>query len=174
MRLPPRAFEHGVTLIESLIGLCITAALLSSAIPAFTGALERLRLSTTVNDLLLAISLARSEATARHVRVGVAPRTGSDWSSGWLVFIDANDNGRLDEGEATVRVFDPVPARMTVAAAFGNYDGHVLSFDHVGLLRRPGSNGLVLGRLTLSADGGVRTLCFSAASVRTVRTATCT
>lgn len=165
---------RGVTLIETLIGLCIAVALLSSAVPAFTGALERLRLSVTVNELLLAISLARAEATARHTRVAVAPRAGNDWSSGWLVFIDTDDNGRLDAGETVVRVFEAVPARMTVAAAFGNYDGHVLSFDHAGLLRRPGSNGMVLGRLTLTSESGVRTLCFSAASVRTVRAAACT
>jgi len=170
MRLPPDML--GVTLVETLIALCIAAALLSSAVPAFTGALERLQLSTTVNDLLLAISLARAEATSRHTRAAIAPRASNDWSSGWLVFIDANDNGRLDAGEAVVRVFDAVPARMTVAAAFGNYDGHVLSFDHAGLLRRPGSNGLVLGRLTLAAESGVRTVCFSAASVRMVRAAT--
>lgn len=164
---------RGVTLIEVLIALCVVAVLLASAVPAFTGALDRLRLSTTVNELVLAVNLARAEATARRARTAVVPRARNDWSSGWLVFIDANDNGQLDPGETVVRAFDAVPARMTVAAAFGTYDGHVLSFDQTGLLRRPGSNGLVLGRLTLTAESGVRTLCFSAASVRTVRAPSC-
>jgi hypothetical protein len=73
-----------------------------------------------------------------------------------------------------VRTFEPIPARMSIAAAFGAFDGHVLSFDCFGLLRRPGSNGLVLGRLTLTLAGNARTLCFSAASVRTVQAAACT
>src|SRR5262249_34364150 len=97
-----------------------------------------------------------------------------DWASGWLVFIDSNDNGALDPGEDIVRAFDPVPERMTVSATFGAFDGHVLSFDHGGFLRRPGSNGMILGRMTLTSDGSPRTVCFSAAAVRTVRTAACT
>lgn len=164
---------RGVTLVELLIALCIGAVLLSSAIPAFQGALDQLRLTTTTNELVLAIALARAEATSRHTRVAVAPRVADNWASGWTVFLDANDNGRLDADEAVARVFDAVPANLAVAAAFGNYDGHVLSFDHAGLLRRPGSNGMVLGRLTLTGAGGVRTLCFSAAAVRTVKAATC-
>lgn len=169
-----KARRRGITTIEVLVGLCIAAVLLSSAVPALQGALERLRLSTTVNELVLAVTLARTEATSRRARVAIVPRTQNDWSSGWLVFIDANDNGQLDAEETTLRAFDAVPARMTVVAAFGTYDGHVLSFDHTGLLRRPGSNGMVLGRLTLTAASGVRTLCFSAASVRTVQAASCT
>lgn len=164
---------RGVTLIEVLVSLSVATVLCASAVPAFQGALERLRLTTTTNDLVLAVSIARAEATARHTRVALAPRSGNDWSSGWHVFIDANDNGRLDAGEAIVRTFEPVPARMTVAATFGAFDGHVLSFDHFGLLRRPGSNGMVLGRLTLTLEGNARTLCFSAASVRTVQGAVC-
>ncbi|HTT09559.1 MAG TPA: GspH/FimT family pseudopilin [Burkholderiaceae bacterium] len=164
---------RGVTLIEVIVTLAVAAMLYASAVPAFQSALERLRLTTTTNDLVLAVGIARAEATSRHGRVAIAPRRGLDWSSGWHVFIDANDNGRLDGGETIVRTFEAVPDRMTVAAAFGAFDGHVLSFDHFGLLRRPGSNGLVLGRLTLTLDGNARTLCFSAASVRTVQGAAC-
>jgi type IV fimbrial biogenesis protein FimT len=146
---------------------------MASALPGFRGALERQRLTTTTNELLLAVNLARSEATARRTRAALAPRNGTNWASGWRVFLDANDNGHLDPDETILRTFDPVPAHMSVAATFGGFDGHVLSFDHAGLLRRPGSNGMVLGRLTLTADGQARTLCFSAASVRAVRGTAC-
>src|SRR5215467_837616 len=168
-----RKRARGVTLIELLVGLSVATVLCASAVPAFQGALERLRLTTTTNDLVLAVSIARAEATARRARVALAPRSGIDWSAGWQVFIDANDNGRLDPGETIVRIFEPIPARMTITATFGAFDGHVLSFDHFGLLRRPGSNGMVLGRLTVTMEGNARTLCFSAASVRTVQGAAC-
>ena len=95
----------------------------------------RLRLSAATNELVLAVYLARAEATSRHARVAIAPRVANNWASGWYVFVDANDNGVLDPGESVVRVFDPVPANMTVATTFGSFDGHVLSFDHAGLLR---------------------------------------
>jgi len=166
--------NHGVTLIELLVALSIAAVLMASAIPSFQGALERLQLSSTTNDLLLAVNLARTEAASRRTRVAIVPQRANNWASGWQVFIDANDNGRLDAGEVILRTFDAVPARMTVDATFGAFDGHVLSFDQTALLRRPGSNGMVLGRMTLAASADVRTLCFSVASVRTVRAPTCT
>ena len=165
---------RGVTLIELLISLSIGVVLLAGAVPAFRGLLEQLRLTTTTNELVLAINLARTEATSRHGRVAIAPQASGEWSSGWHVFIDRNDNGVLDPDEAILRTFEAIPARMTVSATFGSFDGHVLSFDHAGLLRRPGSNGMILGRVTLTSDSNVRTVCFSAASVRTVQTATCT
>jgi len=164
---------RGVTLIEVLMTLSITAVLFASTVPAFKGALERQRLTATTNELVLAVNIARTEATSRRARVAITPQRSNDWSTGWHVFIDSDDNGRLDAGETIVRTFDPVPARLTVVAAFGAFDGHVLSFDHFGLLRRPGSNGMVLGRLTLAMEGSARTLCFSAASVRTVQAAAC-
>jgi type IV fimbrial biogenesis protein FimT len=166
--------DHGVTLIEILITLAIGAVLMASAVASFQGALERLRLTTTTNELVLAVNLARTEATSRHTRVAIVPQVANDWASGSHVFIDANDNGLLDAGETIVRTFDRVPARMTVNATFGGFDSHVLSFDHAGLLRRPGSNGMVLGRMTLTAENNSRTLCFSAASMRTVQAAACT
>lgn len=165
---------RGATLIETLLALCIAGVLLSSAIPSFRGALERERLTAATNELVLAVNLARSEATSRRTRAALAPLMGANWASGWHVFVDANDNGRLDAAETVLRSFDRVPPGTTVTATFGGFDGHVLSFDYAGLLRRPGSNGMVLGRLTLTADGQARTLCFSAASMRTVRGATCT
>jgi len=120
------------------------------------------------------VTLARTEATSRHTRVAVAPLVAADWSRGWQVFLDANDDGRRDGGETVVHTFDAPPAGLRVAPAFGNYDARVLSFDPAGLLRRPGSAGLVLGRLTLRLDGMARTLCFSAGAMRTVRAESCT
>jgi len=164
---------RGLTLIESLLAMAIAAILLTGGVATFRGALLRLQLTAVTNDLVLAINLARAEATARHARVAIVPRAVNDWASGWHVFIDANDNGQFDSGETVVRTFDPVPARLTIEPTFGSFDGHVLSFDRVGLLRRPGSNGMLLGRVTLTSEADVRTLCFSAASVRVVRAAAC-
>lgn len=166
--------SRGVTLTELLLGLSIAAVLTASALPSFRGALERLRLTATTNELVLAINLARTEATSRRTRVAIEPQVARDWTSGWHVFVDANDNGRRDPDELLLRTFDPAPPRMTIDATFGAYDGRALSFDYFGLLRRPGSAGMVLGRMTLKLDGNVRTLCFSAASMRTVQAAACT
>lgn len=164
---------RGVTFIEMLVAASIASVLAASAVPNFHSAMQRERLASATNELVLAATLARSEATVRRARVALEPLHALDWASGWRVYLDANGNGRLDPDETVLHTFDAPPSGLAIVPAFGIYDAHVLSFDAAGLLRRPGSAGLVLGRLTLRLDGNVRTLCFSAAALRTVRAETC-
>lgn len=171
-RLSPM-HARGFSLIEGLLATAIAGVLAASALPRLAGALDRERLTATVNDLLLAVNLARAEATARKARVAIAPRASNDWTSGWRVFVDVDGDGRPDPDEPIVRDFAGAPQRMTIEPRFGAFDGHVLSFDQLGHLRRPGSNGMLLGRMVLRLGDDVRALCFSAAAVRTVRAAEC-
>jgi len=170
----PIRSERGFSVVETLVAASIASVLAASVLPDFGSALQRERLAASTNELVLAVTLARTEASSRRARVAIEPLTGADWSRGWQVFLDANDNGRRDAGEAVVHTFDAPPNGLTVAPAFGNYDARVLSFDPAGLLRRPGSAGLVLGHLTLRLDGKARTLCFSAGAMRMVRAESCT
>jgi type IV fimbrial biogenesis protein FimT len=164
----------GVTLIEALLCAAIAGVLLASALPGLHAALDQQKLTAAANELVLSIHLARGEAMARRMRVAIEPRDARAWASGWRVFVDDNGDGHLDADELVVRDFGPVPPAMTIVPVFGAYDGRVLSFDPAGRLRRPGSNGLLLGRLTLTLRAGARTICLSAASVRAVRAPACT
>jgi type IV fimbrial biogenesis protein FimT len=163
----------GFSLIESLVATSIAGVLAASALPRLANALDQQRLTATTNELVLAVNLARAEATARKTRVAIEPRVANGWTSGWRVFVDRNGDGRLDADEQVVREFSGTPERMTIEPRFGSFDGHVLSFDHAGHLRRPNSNGMLLGRFVLKLGSEVRALCFSAAAVRTVRSAEC-
>lgn len=166
--------QRGVTLIETATAACVSAVLAASALPTMSAALDGHRLTTATNDLVLAVNLARSTATAQRARVVLAPRTGADWTSGWRVFVDDNNNGRLDAGEAIVREFDAVPKGLRITPKFGtSYSGAYLSFDNVGNLRRINSGGYVLGRLVIENGDGARSLCFSTLQVRTVRADAC-
>jgi type IV fimbrial biogenesis protein FimT len=167
--------QRGVTLIETATAACVSAVLAASALPSISSALDGHRLTTATNDLVLAVNLARSTATAQRTRVVLAPRAGADWTSGWRVFVDENNNGRLDAGEAVVREFDAAPKGLSITPHFGtSYSGAYLSFDNMGNVRRLNSGGFVLGRLVLSMGAEARSLCFSALQVRTVRDKTCT
>ena len=53
----------GFTLIELLVVVVVVGIGFSLAVPSFQGMLARNRIATQTNDLLLAISLARSEAS---------------------------------------------------------------------------------------------------------------
>jgi type IV fimbrial biogenesis protein FimT len=167
--------QRGVTLIETATAACVSAVLAAAALPSISAALDTHRLTTATNDLVLAVNLARSAATARRARVVLAPREGADWTSGWRVFVDENNNGRIDVGEAVVREFDAAPKGLSITPHFGtSYSGAYLSFDSMGNVRRLNSGGFVLGRLVLSLGAEARSVCFSALQVRAARGNACT
>lgn len=171
-RVPGR--QHGVSLIEAMMALSIAAILAGAAVPAMKDALVRHRLRGGSSDLHATFYLARSEAIRRASPVAVTPADGRDWSTGWRSFSDLNDDGRQDSGEETLVERPLAVAGMTVRPYFGAlFPGTVLSFNAEGRLHRPGSRGLVLGRLVLTLDGTSRSLCFASLSMRTVDAATC-
>lgn len=166
--------QRGVTLIEVATAACVTAVLAANVAPSMSAAIDSHRLTTATNDLVLAVNLARSTATAQRKRALLAPRAGTNWTSGWRVFVDDDNDGALDVGEAVVREFDAAPKGLSITPHFGtSYSGAYLSFDPMGNLRRIGSGGFVLGRLVLTLGGQTRSLCFSALQVRTVRADKC-
>ena len=87
--------DAGLTLIEVLITLTITAVLLTVGLPAFTGTLDRTRVATTMHRVSADLAMARSTAimrpagypgaTADRRRAGhwgrAAPTAPDRWSS---------------------------------------------------------------------------------------------
>ncbi|MYM26152.1 prepilin-type N-terminal cleavage/methylation domain-containing protein [Duganella sp. FT135W] len=112
--------HNGLTLIELLVVLALAAILLGVAAPAFQQSLQRLRLQTAANDLQAAIDLTRSQAMARGSKVLMAPLepSGSNWQSGWAIFIDRNGNRRPDPGEPLIYRHDPLRADISITARF--------------------------------------------------------
>ena len=66
-----RRGSTGFTLIELLIIVVIIGISLSLALPGFQGMIQRNRMATQVNDFLLAINMARSEAMRRGSAVTI-------------------------------------------------------------------------------------------------------
>lgn len=112
-------YGSGFTLTELMVVLAIAAVLLAVATPSLRQLIERQRLRTTANDLFAAIDLVRSQAITRGRRVTMAPLdpTGSDWSKGWVVFIDRNDNRRPDADEEVI--FEQGPAATGISIRYG-------------------------------------------------------
>jgi len=109
---------RGFTLIELLVAITIFAIGVAFAVPSFTSLIAGRRLTTAAANLRADISYARIEATRRGGSIGVCPadvRSGTasacagstDWSNGWLVYVDTNSSGSLDGGETILRVRPP-------------------------------------------------------------------
>jgi len=88
-----KSAQTGFTLMELMISLIVLAILLAVAMPSFQQFTSNNRVTTTQNDLVAAINLARSEAVRRSTAVTICSSTdglscgaSTDWPSGWIVF----------------------------------------------------------------------------------------
>ena len=165
--------SRGFTLIEMSVTTVIASVLAAAAVPSFGHYIGKQRLTMAANSLNATFSLARSEAMARGERVAVTPVTPNAWASGWRVFHDANDNGTLDAGERVLREFE-APAQGITIDGVGSGLNAVVSYNATGQVRRPGGDGLALGRMVLRYNNTEsRSICFSVARTRVANGPTC-
>lgn len=121
---------HGFTLIEMMITLAISAVLLGLGVPAFQNLIIKSRIGTQVNDLVVDLALARSEALKRGTKVSVCTSTNgtscttSSWTAGRLVFTDTGTAGEIDGTDTVLRVAGALKGGTNLVsspAAIANY-----------------------------------------------------
>lgn len=151
--------QRGLSLYDLLTSIGVVGALSVGAVSGLNPMLERQRLSTDLNLLVTHLAFARSEAIRRATPVTVCKSaTGagctphSRWEDGWIVFVDANSNERLDAGEPIVRVQESLSA------------GHTLEF-RAALARNDAIRFEPSGR---SARNGTFTMCDRRRTAKTV------
>ena len=155
--------RRGVTLLELIITLAIAGVLLAVAVPLARRSLRNARMIATGNRFLHALHLARSEALRRGVRVTLCKSTDGagcadhgGWDQGWLVFRDADADGRPDSSAAILLV----SASLDRAVMSGNRPVRsYVSYAPDGATRR----------LSGAFQAGTLTLCDRQALVRTRR-----
>lgn len=127
---------RGFSMVELMVVLSIATILLTIGIPSFRSFIQTQRITTTVNDFFAAINLTRSEAIQRGARVDLVPLgDGSDWTKGWIVFVDENDNQKPDSGEKTIFSHGPVPDGMTIKSNFTDATGKYIAYNGTGRTR---------------------------------------
>jgi type IV fimbrial biogenesis protein FimT len=114
--------QNGFTLIEALVAVTIFGILLSVAMPSFYQLLHAQQLDSATQAMLRSLAIARHEAIKRGKPLTIAVREG-EWTNGWFLFQDGNDNGRYDPDEVLLRAFPPVPSSTSLT---GN--SHVSSY----------------------------------------------
>lgn len=108
MSTSPRSRHAGFTLLELIVSICVLAILAAIAAPSLGTLLERQRAVAATNALVAHLSLARLTAITHTVFCPSASGTGcdagTDWSGGWMLFLDRDGNRRPDSADDIVRV----------------------------------------------------------------------
>lgn len=106
--------SKGFSLVELMVVLAVAGIGLSIIVPNFSANIKHSRLTSSVNELLSAVHVARSEASKRGVPVVICRTsdnsastptcgTGQSWRDGWIVYADDNGNGAFDNNEDVIQ-----------------------------------------------------------------------
>ncbi len=140
--------NRGFTLVELMITLIVMGVVIFIAVPNFADLIRSNRMTTSSNELVIAMQIARSEAVKRGENVEVCARAsdGSQscsgdadtWPDGWLVWHDADDDSTLDSGEV-IRAWSPLAEDLDI-----NVGSAAIAFDNQGFSMGSGTVSYVL------------------------------
>ncbi len=111
---------RGFTLIEVLVVMSIVSILLALGAPSFRESIERNAVSGHANTFMNSIRYARSEAIRSGLTVAMCRSTNpessspscaagaGDWVSGWIIFVNRDNDGTFDADDILLRVQGPI------------------------------------------------------------------
>lgn len=114
-----RHAARGLTLIEMLTAVAITAILAATAAPSFLTTFARVRLEGSVNALAIDLQYARSEALRRRTPATVAVNAGGH--SYTVSYLDASTNAQVEL--KTVSMPDDVTVTASGSIVFDGLRG---------------------------------------------------
>ena len=133
---------RGFTLIELLVTLAIVAIVAVIAAPSLQNFVLNNRIRSQTAALTSSLAFARTEAITRSTRVVTCPGTasgcsGTQWESGWVVFVDTNNDAVLDMEETQLELHVALDGNNTLRGTIdvSNY----VSFDYDGRAHQTGT-----------------------------------
>lgn len=158
----------GFTLIELLIVLTIAALFITLVVPGYRAIIQNNKVVSTVNKLSASLQLARMEAVKRGVPVVVCPTadanftacgTNSQWSEGWIVFLDEDSDSEIDSTSDLLKITQGIEsdAQITTSSSAISYSGTGFSSSGAAsfVINAPGCTGDNARNLTISTSGRV-------------------
>lgn len=114
IQLSKRKIQHqrGFTFVELMVTIAIVAILLAVAMPSMSAFVNNSRVSTSINEFVGTVTLARSEAIKQGRLVTVCRSANAtsatptcdssttDWASGWLAFVESSTTTNVGSFES--------------------------------------------------------------------------
>lgn len=98
-------------MLELMVTLVVLAILLGIGVPSFQSVIRNNRIAAATNELVGALTYARSEAMKRGDAVTVCPTEdeescagSNDWATGWIVFVDVDQDSERAETELLLQI----------------------------------------------------------------------
>lgn len=121
-----KAKQIGFSLIELLVSLVLLAILASLSQMSFQTIIARTALKFSVEKLLKTISLARLHALLSHNQIVICTTNFTkiitqcdnkqNWHSGWIAFVDSNQNQQYDSNEQLLQQIDITNAKVLITS----------------------------------------------------------
>ena len=110
----------GFTLIELMITISILGILLGVGLPSFVTFINNNKITSEANDLIYSFHMARSEAIKRGAEVRLVSVTGSDWSGGWNLVADTNNDSDFADAADILMQWEALNGDGSLAIAATN------------------------------------------------------
>jgi len=125
--------QAGFTILELMVVVAIVGILMAVAVPAMGNFIRNGRITAAANDVMAALHFTRSEAIKRRQPVTLctsanailasnqantnATCADSEFLTGWIVFVDLNQNGQREAGDTILLNHAPMNAQITAASS---------------------------------------------------------
>lgn len=109
-------WQRAFTIVEILIVVVILGVLAALALPSLLGFIQSNRVRSTTSEFISSLDYAKGEAITRGYPVSICPlvdstvptECGTDWSQGWMVFVNEGNATAPSSDDDRLRVVDDI------------------------------------------------------------------
>jgi type IV fimbrial biogenesis protein FimT len=144
-RAPSRLIQAGYSIYDLMV-TSVVAGILSLGAVSMASMVQDGHITTTVNQFMGELNLARSEAIKRGSATSICTSAAGsvclesrDWNAGWIIFSDINGNGILETDDSILRVQQTGTLKSVRFGAWGPGTGRWVTYEADGSTKQNGT-----------------------------------